>query len=620
MSSPGSSRDSRGASRGIGGEIGGGIGGEIDRGLRRPWLLRADLAAAAALLMLVALRWHDIAGHFWRADDPALLLHALQSPGLAAFVDPADWRRLSPNNLTPWVTLSFKLDLALAGLRPAVFYVHQLVSAALVALAAYALGRQALPPAWAAALVLLGLAGAPTDAVTELLMTRHYVEGLLFALLSLLCFVRARRPGGRPARRGARLAWAWAGAALYALACSAKEIYVPLVLVVACLPAPRHAAHDGPRRAPPDETRDETTWGDAPDETPPRWLLLLPWLLVALAYVAWRRVMLGDAVGGYGGAQPLLSFGSVAAMAQAAARFPADLFGPAWWLVLLLALPAAALALRGRPAWLGFAALAAACVLLPLWPLAVGPGFHGPDRYLYLLWWAAAAGLVAALRGAVVRLPLAPRWRDAVGLGLVGLLVLAAALQSAAVARPREEAMRAFDAVGRFIARHDARDAFIAPDAVLAGYWYVTSLCEIRQRAGASCPQALIPGWPLDERVTRLSVYDPASGTMADASTRLAQERRRAAALDRTRPLSVALSLDGGVVRWQFGPHRDGQYFVVSPLLGRYPLPPQGELRTTQGELPFQVQFDARDGWRTASPVLVVRPGQPVAWSRGAPG
>ena len=70
--------------------------------------------------------------------------------------------------------------------------------------------------------------------------------------------------------------------------------------------------------------------------------------------------------------------------------------------------------MRGRPAWLGFAALAAACVLLPLWPLVVGPGFHGPDRYLYLLWWVAAAGLVAALRGAAARLPLAPAGRDAV--------------------------------------------------------------------------------------------------------------------------------------------------------------------------------------------------------------
>jgi len=469
-----------------------------------------------------------------------------------------------------------------------------------VALAAYALGRQALPPAWALAVVLLGLAGAPTAAVTELLMTRHYLEGLLFALLSLLAFVQARRRGA--------VAWAWAGAALYALACTAKELYVPLVLIVAALPAPHPPQAAAPRRGPL----------PLPHPLPHLLPYLLPYLLVALGYVAWRRVMLGEAVGGYGAAQPLLSPGSVAAMGRALAHFPADLLGPAWAVVLPLGGVAAALALRGRLAWLGFSALAAACLLLPLWPLAAGPGFHGPDRYLYLLWWAVAAGLVAALHGAVMRLPLQAAARDAVGLGLAAALVLAAALQSAAAARPRDEAMRAFEAVGRFITAHDARSAYVPPDVVMASYWYVTSLCEIRQRSGASCPQALIPGWPLDERIDRLAVYDPATEAMVDASSRLGEERRRAADLDRTRPLSAVLALEGGVARWRFGPHRDGQYFVVSPVLGRYPVAPQGERRVGLAELPFQLQFDARAGWRTASPVLLARPGQPVAWARAA--
>ena len=549
---------------------------------------RADLVAMVALPLLVLACWQGITGTFWRADDPALVLHALQSPGLAAFTDPADWQRLSPSNLTPWVTLSFKLDLALAGLSPRAFYVHQLVSAVLVAWAAYVLARRALPPAWALLGVVLGLAGAPTAAVTELLMTRHYLEGLLFALLSTLAFLCAR--SGRPG-------WAWGGAAAYALAASAKEVYVPLVLVLACLPAPRDPA----RRA----------------QLPARWRLLLPYALVALGYVAWRRWMLGDVVGGYGDAQSLLSAVSARAMAQAMARFPADLFGRAWPVALVLSLPVAAMALRGRLRWLGFAAVAGAAVLLPLWPLATGPGFSGPDRYHYLLWWVLAAGLVAALRGASARLPVAPPLRDALGLGLGGLLVLAAALQSAAAARPRGETMRAFDAVGRLIVAADARTAFIAPAAVLGGYWYVTALCELRQRSGAECPQALIPGWPLDARVQRLAVYDPATGAMVDASARLADERQRAAAIDQARPLSISLALDGGLVRWRLGPHRDGQYFVVSPALGRYPLPPEGELRTRLREVPLQVQFDAREGWRTASPVLVLRAGQPLAWSRG---
>jgi hypothetical protein len=448
--------------------------------------------------------------------------------------------------------------------------------------------------------VLLGLAGAPTAAVTELLMTRHYLEGLLFTLLSLLAFLRAWR--------GAPLGWAWLGAAAYALACTAKEVYVPLPLVLACLPRPggepSKGAHGLGRRAG----------------------LLLPYLLVAAGYVPWRRWMLGDTVGGYGAAQPLLSVEAGWAMARALAQFPADLLGPAWVIALPAGMVAGILALVRRPAWWPFTVVTAACVLLPLWPLALGPGFHGPDRYLYLLWWVTAAGLVAAGR---TMWSWSWSWsrpgsplpaRDAVGVVAAGLLLLAVGLQSVAASRPRQEAMRAFDAVGRHLVAHDQRHAFVPPEPVLASHWYVSSLCEIRRRAGAGCPQALIPGWPLDDRVERLAVYDAASGTMTDASARLAEERQRAASVDRTQPLSVELTLDGGLARWRLGPHRDGQYFLVSPLLGRYPLPPQGELRTTLVEVPFQVQFDARAGWRTASPVLVVRPGQPVAWVRGAGG
>lgn len=557
-----------------------------------PGLSRADLLACLLLVAVVILRWHGITTFFWRADDPALLLHALQSPGLTAFADPTDWRRLSPSNLTPWVTASFKLDLALAGLQPSAFYLHQVVSAAFVAVAAYAVGRYArMSPPWAAAAVLLGLAGAPTAAVTELLMTRHYLEGLLFTLLSLLAFLRAWRHG--------KTAWAWLGAGFYALACSAKEVYVPLPLVLMCLPrpggVPSAAAVGVARRA----------------------ALLLPYLVIAASYVLWRRWMLGDAVGGYGSGSPLLSMASAAAMGRALSQFPADLLGPSWVIALPVACAAGVWALVRRPAWLAFTLVSAACVLLPLWPLALGPGFHGPDRYLYLVWWVAVAGLVAALRSLPWdRLP--TPGRPAVAFGAVALLVVAAGLQSVAASGPRQAAMRGFDAVGRYLLAHDERSAFIAPDAVMASYWYVSSLCEIRRLSGGGCPQAVIPGWPLDERVQRLAVYDPASGAMTDATSNLAEARQRVAAFDGTKPLSIELTLDRGMARWRLGPHRDGQYYLVSPALGRYPLAPQGELRTILGEVTFQVQFDARVGWRTASPVLVVRPGQPVVWVRAA--
>lgn len=559
---------------------------------------RTDALTAALLLLLVAgLCWQLPAG-FWRADDPALLLHALDTPTLAAFSDPVQWQKLSPSNLTPWVTVSFQVDLALGGTDPRHFYLHQALSAVLFAWAAYALARQWLPVAWAGLFVALGLAGAPTSAVVEALMTRHYLEGALFMVLSVLAAVQALRQG--------QLRWALAGAMAYALSATAKEVYVPLPLVLpalaALLPAP-------PRR--------------------PRWLLLSPWLLVAASYVPWRLHMLGSAVGGYAESASLLSMSSLTAWAGALAAMPTFLLGRAGGPTLVLVLLAAGVALHGlaparRLRVVLLVLVLVACVFGPLLPLALSPGLTGPDRYLFLPWWLLCAGSVAALRGAGISRSQGPahalghtaRWPAGIGLALGTAIAGAALVQHLSTSAPRQAAAREFDTVGRFLLAADARSAFQPPPGVLAAWWYTTSLCEVRSRSGSACPQVLIDGWPLAEDANRLFAYDAGRNAMVDLSPRLPDERRRAAAIDRTLPLAVELQIERGYARWRLGPYTDGHYFIVSPQLGRYPLPIQGALRTTVQALEFQIQHDSPTGVTTASPTLSLSPGQALRWSR----
>jgi len=60
-----------------------------------------------SLTLLLALIWigfHALPSGYWRADDTAILFHAVNSSGFSAFYDPSDWQKLSPSNLTPWVT------------------------------------------------------------------------------------------------------------------------------------------------------------------------------------------------------------------------------------------------------------------------------------------------------------------------------------------------------------------------------------------------------------------------------------------------------------------------------------------------------------------------------------
>jgi hypothetical protein len=64
------------------------------------------------------------------------------------------------------------------------------------------------------------------------------------------------------------------------------------------------------------------------------------------------------------------------------------------------------------------------------------------------------------------------------------------------------------------------------------------------------------------------------------------------------------------------GPYDKGQYFFASPLIGRYPVPKNGSLKTQLTHLAFFIQYESPEGWTTSSPLLVAGTDNPVAWQR----
>jgi hypothetical protein len=564
-------------------------------------------------------------GAFWRGDDPSLLRHALDSPGLRAFHDAAHWQALSPSNLTPWAVQSLRLDALVAGLSPDFFYARQVAALAAVLVAGFVLMRPWLGvgPTLAALAVFAG--SASTASVVQQLMTRHYLEGLLFALLALLAHGRSLGASTLAGRSG----WAVAAAAAYALACTAKEIYVPLVLVAAVWPA----IEAGDRRQ--DEAR-AGGWRR-------RALALGPSVLVALAYVLWRRAMLPSMVGGYGTLSALATLEGLGAIARALAGLPALWLAPMGWgdagRALATGLAVAwltglvrAMARSPRPARaVLFAGVVAVAVVGPLLPLVGYPGVNAPDRYLFL------PGFVVCLAGAwaLKALASAPSpatgpWRLAGVAALVGLTGMAVLAQTVDVQRRTVGPwLASFDAQGRHLMVAPATDSLMPGRALLQTFWYVTDLCALReQQGGGACPQVLVPGWPAARPVDRLKVFDDAAGRWREAGDDRAALLAAWTAGDQGTPLQVEMTLEGGWIRWAFavgsGGTPPGGWYVASPELGRFPVPASGALRMARSSLTVQVQFEPAAAGagpvRVVSPVLRVAPGAPVKWRRGSDG
>jgi len=171
---------------------------------------------------------HSALTGWWRWDDPDILKYVLEHSPWQYFLVPSAWQEYSTQYVTPWQTLSFDIDLALFGLNPQAFYAHHLIALWVAACLTYLLLRLWADPLWSGLGAGLFLCSAPVVEVAQQLSARHYLEGLVFAVLGLNFFLR-------PLRRDRPNA-SWWGGLCYAVAVSAKEVYVPLGVLLPFVP------------------------------------------------------------------------------------------------------------------------------------------------------------------------------------------------------------------------------------------------------------------------------------------------------------------------------------------------------------------------------------------------
>jgi hypothetical protein len=337
-----------------------------DRALRshqRQW--QVAIAVLAGCIALVFWRYGMALDNWWCCDDPQILLHALKHQPLAYFLVPEAWQALVPYSFTPWLTLAYDLDYGLFGLQPRYYYLHNLLILALCAWLLYLFAQPWTGKAYAAGVSVMFLAGVPIALASQQLMVRHYLEGLFYYLLMLLLARQA-------VQRQAHL-YGLAAALAYLVAASAKEIWLPLGLLVFLMPV--------------GTLRQRLRYNTAT-------------LLVIPAYALWRAYMLGQLLGGYTPGNALQDTSRIGKFLTAITEVPALLWQhPSAAKIAIIALGLAALykstaaCLKSAP-WL----IMLACALfIPLYPLVITPGLGpGSERY-YIALWAALALLTGVL-------------------------------------------------------------------------------------------------------------------------------------------------------------------------------------------------------------------------------
>lgn len=545
------------------------------RNVRLSGLLPVGMIALA-LAAAVAGFHHSAVSGWWRVDDP-WIIWCTQNFNLAQiFFVPEVWLKMGVLSFTPWLYVPFWLDLAIFGLTPAPFYAHGLVMVFLAGLLTYLLLRLWTGYGAAAIGALTFVVGEPVFVTSQQLMSRHYVEGLVFAIAAVICCVIALR------RRSFTLSWI--GAALYLIACLNKEVYAPLPLVLLFIPEQGLGEQAGGEQA-----------GGRRVQT------LIPFALASVGYLSWRLHMIGSSHGAFGS-----QHFSASGIFEAFRHFPKHVFGIEHWLLftIVAAMPLLAV-VSMRRATLPLALATATAVLLPFGLVSIADsGYYFHDRYALVPWWVTCTGLALATAGVMSMLRQHGRrgWRAA-GYPPQVLILLAAAWHTSAISEPALQEHRLFDVVGRAIWDESAPNAVIQPPAVTVYPQFAYFLLALRAQGSKA-----VSVYPAAEYGLLHAQIYPGSTVLAfDETCACMREPARLPPSQRI-VQTAALDIEGtwshDRIQWRLGPYDSGRYLALTGGLALDVGRTGSIVHGLEHPVAVTVVYESPDGWVTWSSSL----------------
>ncbi|MCK5889210.1 MAG: hypothetical protein KAG19_04640 [Methylococcales bacterium] len=342
------------------------------------------ITLSIALLTFV-LYGHALDG-YWRFDDGVHLMFSLEYSPWQYFFNPEITRAQSGSNVTPWNVFFYDINLSLFGFHPSGFYLHLLALMTATAASLYTLLRLWLPRSASSFGTLIFLMGRPSYHLTQELMSAHYLTGMLFSLLSLICLTHYLRD--------ARVIKLVLATLFYALATSCKEIYVPLMALFFVIPA---------------------------GHLKQRIYSSIPFVFVAIIYALWRHTVLGAWVGGYANHSIEPDY---LVIIQQLSNIPLILFDDNLWgiLAVVVILSFSGLAIKNRLLNVSLTATTLFILLVPLIPLTLSQGLSLPDRYLFAPSLALSVWLAVISQSFIISTSSAFKWIQAVGVCLLILV------------------------------------------------------------------------------------------------------------------------------------------------------------------------------------------------------
>jgi hypothetical protein len=537
-----------------------------------------NLAVLSIFGLIVAIRYGSVLNSFWLGDDTQILKHAISHYPWEFFFSPKIWQELSANNFTPWVSLSFAVDWKLFALNPFGFYLHQLFSLSILSFVSYGLLRLWLTSLPAFLGALLFSVSVPFAESAQQLMVRHYIEGMIFLLLSITFFVKTSS-----GRRPLLLTFS---VVLYLFACAAKEIFVPMIVVLPLL-------QRGTIRE--------------------RVFRLLPFLAVSACYVLWRWYMLGRVSGGYG---LQISPTDVVFFFPKIANALGDGLGERldiWrWLIGTSTLASCIVLLyHDRKAAFSIC-LVAIIVLLPLLPVLP---IMSP-RHIFLVAFCLPA-LHSLLWDRLLKksnsLPIRAvviLWGTLLVIGFVAASSAGFAAQSKVDARQAQE--------GRFfLKKGDNADLLIDAQSPA---WYYDGISWIRQHilsadegpAVMADTRVLCLDTELTRKYKRIwHTEDGKAGMTSEQTGSFVYKYCNSDKLPPIRentPLMINLDCHDNTIFWEFGPYKDGTYELLlgKTAAARFPLPIRGSrfYYARDLKLILRLRYTSPEGWITYSPLM----------------